>query len=126
MIGFLVSTTEMSVDIARKISDHTPIVTHQNIRFTELEERLDTIAQLGGEASGQLLVFQAFSLTIDKLGDRDETLKLLRGLGELDRKKAEKALVAPHIVEGPLTNLQARWLQWELKQAGTQTRLMLL
>ncbi|MCP4686528.1 MAG: hypothetical protein GY859_00665 [Desulfobacterales bacterium] len=121
MIDFLTSSTGMPEPIAEKIRGRAPVIIHQNIPFAEMEAHLDAIARMGGKASGHLLAFQTFSLVIEKVGDRDATAGLLRALGGFTREGAARAMGANRKPDGSLTSPQVRWLQWELKQVGTET-----
>ncbi len=125
MVDFLVKTTPMPEAVARKIPEHTPIVTHENIRFAQLDAYLEMIHHLGGRASGHLLSFQTFSLALEKIGNRDETARLLQGLGRLSEEETRKVLDVARMAEGPFTSLQARWLKWEMKGAGTEAEMVL-
>ncbi|MCP4687604.1 MAG: hypothetical protein GY859_06100, partial [Desulfobacterales bacterium] len=49
------------------------------------------------------------------------TAGLLRALGGFTREGAARAVGAKRKPDGPLTSPQVRWLQWELKQVGTET-----
>jgi hypothetical protein len=126
LTAFLVETAGMPERIVGKVLQRLPIVTHPNIRFAELCGSLDAIARLGGRASGQLLAFQRFALTIDKVGDADAANGLIRALAGLSKAEASAALATHRRIAGPLTHLQAHWLQFELKRAETSAQLVLL
>ncbi|QTA84022.1 Uncharacterized protein dnm_000140 [Desulfonema magnum] len=122
---FLISTTSMPENIVPKVLKKTPIVTHQNVPFAKMNEYLEAIVRLGGQASGHLLAFQTFSLCLEKVEDPGTCSRILQALAGLNPETAMKAVRSAHTVEGPLTHPQARWLQWELKQAGTEARMVL-
>ncbi len=125
MADFLMATTGMPERIARKVLEQIPIVTHQSLRFAELENHLAAIAALGGRASGHLLAFQTFSLELKEVGDRAAAAPLLQALGGLTREEALDALGTVRLVDAALTPPQALWLQHELKRVGTVGRLVL-
>lgn len=124
MLGFLVSTG-ISEKIALKALEKTPIIIYHNISFAKMSEYLETITALGGYASGHLLALQTFSLALEGVGDPKMTLRILQTLAKLNRKQALKVVNSIRSVEGPLSSTRARWLKWELKQAGTEARMVL-
>lgn len=124
MTAFLVETAKMPARVVPKVLANLPVVTHPNIRFHTLCEHLTTIQALGGKASGHLLAFQTFSLAIDKVSDGDSSLRLLRAVAGLSKEEAMEALTKRN-VPGPLSSTQAHWLQHELKQVGTSSRMVL-
>ena len=66
MYAYLTQSTGMPEKVARKIPAKAPIVLHRNISFAEMTHHLEQITDLGAIASGHLLVFQTFSLKIEK------------------------------------------------------------
>ena len=86
---------------------------------------LESLNKLEAMAIAHLLIFQTFSLTIEKLGDKKASSIILQAVGNLTEDKAFEALNHKRAAEGPFTNPQARWMQWELKQVGTETKLVL-
>jgi hypothetical protein len=125
MIEFLVTTTGMPERIAHKVLQKTPVVIQQNIPFASMAEQLETIARLGGKASGHLLAFQVFSLVVEKVGDASATLQLLQALGGLSQTEALAAIGPARMLVGAMTNPQARWLQQEIKNVGGESRVVL-
>ena len=125
MIEFLVTTTGMPERIAVKVLEKTPVVIQQNIPFAKMAEYLETIAGLGGKASGHLLAFQVFSLIVEKVGDATATSSLLQALGGLSQEQALAAMSPVPVMAGTMTNPQVRWLQQELRRVGTDSRVVL-
>jgi hypothetical protein len=125
MIEFLVATTSMPERIALKVLQKAPIVIQQNIPFTLMTEQLETIAALGGRASGHLLAFQTFSLVVEKVGNATTTVQLLQVLGGLSQAEALAAVGPTRVMAGTMTNPQARWLQQEIKRSGGESRVVL-
>ena len=124
MLEFLCSTTSMPEKVAKKVLSHTPIVIQQNICYGETNDYLMRIHKLQGLASGHLLAFQRFSLQFKKLTDKNITCQLLQKLGHLNSQQAQEALHNQKTAS-IFTNPQARWLQWELKQIGTEVKVIL-
>ncbi|MCP4665298.1 MAG: hypothetical protein GY849_02940, partial [Deltaproteobacteria bacterium] len=125
MIEFLTDTTGMPEEVALKVTQQTPIVTHQNIRFDEMTEYLEAITLLEGRASSHLLLFQTFSLVLEEMGDKETTSELLQAIGGLESGQAFEVMNKTHRVEGPLSKPRARWLQWELREVGTEAKMVL-
>ncbi|MCA9657726.1 MAG: hypothetical protein KC486_05240 [Myxococcales bacterium] len=121
---FLVDTAGMPAQIVPKLLKRLPMVTHPCVRWDDLCAYIGRIAELGGEASGHLLAFQAFSLKLREVGDRAATLRLLRALAGLSAESAEASLAAG-VVDAPLSGVIARWLAHELKKVGTTAGLVL-
>jgi ribosomal protein L7/L12 len=124
LTALLVETAKMPERIVPKVLARLPIITHSNVSSSRMQEIVQGITELGGVASGQLLSFQTFGLTIDKVGDAPVSSMILRGIGGLSKESAENALSRTHRVDGPLTSTLARWLQHELKQAGTSSKVV--
>ena len=125
MLAFLAESTGMPPEVAGKVVANVPIVTHQNVSFRQLAGLLERFEALGARASGQLLAFQSFALDVRKVGDRRASVHILQALAGLDEDAAEAALRTARRIDGPLTRPQASWLQWELRQAGTEASLVL-
>jgi hypothetical protein len=125
MIEFLVTTTSMPERIALKVLQKAPIVIQQNIPFTLMTEQIETIAALGGRASGHLLAFQTFSLVVERVGNATATVQLLQVLGGLSQAEALAAVGPTRVMAGTMTNPQARWLQQEIKRSGGESRVVL-
>lgn len=111
-------------EVVGKVLGNLPIVTHPNVPFRRLTDVLARFDALGGRATGQLLAFQSFALEVRKVGDRRASSRALRHLAGLDEATAGAALRTAKRIDGPLTRPQASWLQWELRQAGTETSLV--
>ena len=124
VVEFLVATTGMPERIALKVLQKVPIVIQQNIPFSLMTEQLETIAALGGRASGQLLAFQTFSVVVEKVGDATATVQLLQVLGGLSQAEALAAVGPTRVMAGTMTNPQARWLQQEIKRCGGESRVV--
>jgi hypothetical protein len=124
VVEFLVATTGMPERIALKVLQKVPIVIQQNIPFSLMTEQLETIAALGGRASGQLLAFQTFSVVVEKVGDATATIQLLQVLGGLSQAEALAAVGPTRVMAGTMTNPQARWLQQEIKRCGGESRVV--
>lgn len=122
MITYLVESTGMPERLARKILGHLPIVLHQNFGFDRMQHHLQQIHTLGGAATAHLLLFQTFSLTLEKIKNARQTIGILQALADLSAEEAQAVVGETRFVPGPLTNLQARWLEWELKKIGTETQ----
>ncbi len=124
-IAWLQRSTGMPEKLARKVPGNLPLVLHHNVPFADMTTHLEAAAACGGEASGHLLLFQTFALRVETVGDDTESRQLVQVLAELDENRARAAVCPDGLIEGPLTPPQARWLQWELRQVGTDTELML-
>lgn len=122
---YLMETTGMPEKIAKKIPEKTPIVLYQNIGFQDLDRHATHLAQLGATTSGHLLVFQTFSLDITKVKDLRKTNQIIASLTKYSLTDVEKMLTKGGRIEGPLTNPQSRWLQYELKLIGTESKRVL-
>ncbi len=125
VLEFLVGVIGMPERIAPKVLDKLPIVIEQNIPFAMMSSRLQSIANLGGRASGHLLAFQTFGLVIDKVGQLPAATQLLQALGGLSQEEALAALQPARKMVGIMTHPQVRWLQHELKRTGTDSRVVL-
>ncbi len=126
MIQYLTESTEMPEKVARKVIQNTPIILQQNIRFSDLMEHLPQITELGGQASGHLLAFQTFSLTIETVKNLKDTLTVLGFVAGLNETQAMEAVGQKRVATEALTRPQAGWLQAELKNVGTESKLELL
>lgn len=124
MLEFLCSTTSMPEKIAKKVLNRPPVVIQQNICYREMNDYLIRIHSLQGQASGHLLAFQRFSLLFETLTHKKTTCQLLQKLGNLTLQEAMEAL-RNQKTASIFTNPQARWLQWELKQVGTEVKVIL-
>ncbi len=124
MLEYLVSTTGMPESLAPQVVRETPIVLHEGVGFDRMTECIQAVNECGGKATGHLLAFQTFSLRVTRLGDRERSARVLGVLTDEDEGGALRAL-EDGTIPGPLTHLQARWLQWELEQAGTETERIL-
>src|SRR4029453_9667237 len=125
MVEFLVTTTGMPERIALRVLQKAPIVVQQNIPFAVMTEHLETIAALGGTASGHLLAFQTFSLVVEKVGDPTAPVQPLQVRGGLSQAEALAAIGPTEVMAGTMTNPQARWLQGEIKRNGGESRVVL-
>ncbi len=125
MIEFLTTSTGMPEAVAYKAVERTPLVTHPNVPFVEMGALLETIHQLGGEATADLLAFQSFALEITRAGDLPSSAKALEVLADCEAAEALAIVRERRQIAGPLTPPQARWLRWELTRAGTETRMVL-
>lgn len=124
MMEYLVSSTGMPENVAHKIVRRTPIVLHQLVDFEKMTECIAAVNQLGGRATGHLVVFQSFDLRVARLGDEAESAAVVRLIAGYSEDEASTAL-KEGVITGPLTHVQARWLQHELKQVGTDTERVL-
>ena len=102
-----------------------PIVIQQNIPFAVMTEHLETIAALGGTASGHLLAFQTFSLVVEKVGDATATSPTPPGAGWPEPSRGTGGCRPHGVMAGTMTNPQARWLQQEIKRSGGESRVVL-
>ncbi len=121
---FLVETAGMPERIVPKVLSRLPVVTHSSVNFAEMHGLIAKFGALGAVASGQLLSFQAYGLSIEKVGDMNASTMILRGIGGLSKEAAENALTRARRIEGPLSSTLARWLQHELKQVGTHSKVV--
>lgn len=124
-INYLIESTGMPQKIAHKALEHLPITLHQNISFKELERHIHQITELGGKAIGHLLVFQTFSLQIESVRDPKSSIDILKALSRKKETDIVKVIQGKNVLEGPFTNLQAKWIQYELKQIGTIVKRIL-
>lgn len=124
-IRYLTTSTGMPDNMAHKALQNLPIIVQQNIPFMDLDRHMARIVELGGQATGHLLVFQTFSLQIETIKDAQQSAELLQHLGQVPEQAIKNRLTAGYVIEGPFTSLQAKWLQYELKKAGTVTRKIL-
>jgi hypothetical protein len=122
---YLTETIGMPASILEKVYQRLPLMLRQNISFPELETNLAEITALGGTAIGNLLVFQTFSLQLEKIENPSATIDILHALSGLPVNTLKTALDTSQVIEGPFSSLQARWLQHELKKAGTSSKRML-
>jgi hypothetical protein len=122
--AFLLETTKMPEHLVPKVLGRLPLVTHPSVGFSRMCELVAIIGALGGTASGHLLSFQSYSLAIDKVGDADASMMILRGIGGLSKEAAKQALWTAKEVQGPLSHTLARWTQLELKKVGTTSRMV--
>lgn len=126
MTQYLIESTGMPAKVAQKIPDKTPLVLQQNIRFADLAAHLDQINNLGGKASGHLLVFQTFALEIAKVGDLKAAVNAVRFITGLTEEQAQEAVTRTRKLNTPLTYPQALWLQTELTKTESDTLLTIL
>jgi hypothetical protein len=125
LVALLVETAGMPERVVPRLLERLPVITHPNIRFSDLCAYLAAIRQLGGRASGQMIAFQRFSLAIEQVGDTHASRELIRAVAGASAEDAAAALDARALLAGPLTHPQAHWLQHELRRAGTTARLVL-
>lgn len=125
MRAFLVETAKMPENIVPKVLGRLPIVTHPGVRFSEMTKLVKRATDLGGRASGHLLSFRAFALRIDTVGDVQTSTTILRAIGGLSQQAAHESLTRTKEVVGPLAPTVAKWAQYELKKAGTTSRMVL-
>ena len=125
MVEFLVTTTGMPERIALKVLQKAPIVVQQNIPFTVMTEHLETIAALGGTASGHLLAFQTFSLVVEKVGDPTATVQLLQVLGGLSQAEALAAIGPTRGHGGDDDQPASALAPAEIKRNGGESRVVL-
>ncbi len=124
MIEYLVSSTGMPKNVAQKIVSRTPVVLHQLIGFEAMSRYMEEIDKLGGSPTGHLIVFQSFDLRVSRVGNKSYSIQLLKMIADYDEASGVTAL-EEGVIHGPLTYVQARWLQWELQQVGTETERVL-
>jgi hypothetical protein len=125
MIAFLAESASMPEEVARRVVSSTPLITHPDVTFHRLAEILERLHALGARATGQLLAFQTFGLVVRKVGELKASARVLETLLGLTGPGARAALRETARIEGPLTKTEASWLQWELRQAGTEVSLEL-
>lgn len=116
---YLIASTGMPAELAPKALANLPLVLQQNISFAELEPALAKVKELGGEAEGNLLVFQTFALQITDFANWSEQVE--NTLLVLTSESKESLLASRQgdgILSGPFTSLQARWIQHELTKFG--------
>jgi hypothetical protein len=123
---YLVSQVGMPRAVADKVPRRTPLVIFQSIPFSQMQARLQELAALGAEASAQLLAFVRFSLRLGAIGDVGASAAVLEQLCGLSPDEARRALRPRVELQERLTQTQARWAQWELKQAGTECTIKML
>ena len=126
MVELLTTTTGMPESVAHKVLANLPVVVHSGIGFAQMTDCLSEVARRGGEATAELLAFQAFGLEIQQVGDLKNSSQILQVLTGLAPEEAYMALRRTRRVEGPLTPPQARWTQHALKGVGTRVALSLL
>lgn len=126
LTALLVETAGMPERVVPRLLQRLPVITHPNIRFSELCAYLAAIQQLGGRASGQMITFQRFSLEIEQVGDIEIACALVRAIADVSAEDVAAAIGVRRKVAGPLTQPQANWLQSELRRTGTVARLVLL
>ena len=124
LTAMLVETAGMPERVVPKVMTRLPVVTHSNVRYSEMQQIIGRLGALGAVASAQLISFQSFSLAIEKVGDLPTSTMILRGIGGLSQENAETALTRTRRADGPFSSTLARWLQVELKHAGTVSKVV--
>lgn len=126
MVEFLMATAGMPAAIAAKVPKRTPIVIRHNLRYSQTQEVLSRIAELGGRATAHLLALRSVRLHLDKVGDADSTARLLEMLVGIHQDRARQVARALGPVDHPTTVPQARWIQHELRRVGTDARMVMV
>lgn len=122
--GFLRETIGMPDHVVGKALARLPLVLRSQVRLGQAQELLVQLQQLGAQATAHLRSSQRFGLTIDNVGNGEQTDAVLRWLGEVAATERERVLRGSVTkLDGPFTHLQARWLVSELKRTGTQARM---
>lgn len=109
-----------------RILDALPVVIGRGLSHAQQAEHLSALADLKASAKSHLLSWQCFSLKLNTLGDRQQLAPVLRLLGGLSTREVERWLAkpAPWHLEGPFTDLQARWLRKELDRQGCSVDIL--
>lgn len=123
---FLAASAGMPEHVARKISTRTPVVTHHNVRYDEAGVLVATAGKLGATLSAHLLALQRFRLHLAKVRNPQPTWQILEALAGLDPEHARREGRTGATIESPATLVQARSLQLQLKQVGTDAQLMMI
>ncbi|MDJ0840336.1 MAG: hypothetical protein QNK37_27750 [Acidobacteriota bacterium] len=123
---YLVRTTGMPEKAVPKVLAHVPVVLMQNVPHTVMLSCLKELKNFGAEAIGDLITFQTFLLTLESVSDRDNTVEILKRIGNIPYHSSNKLLSRlPAGLDEPLPALRARWLRHELSLVGTQSSLEL-
>lgn len=123
---YLIASSGMPPELAPKALANLPLVLQQNISFGELEPSLAKVKALGGEAEGNLLVFQTFALQITDLSAWSEQVEnILLILTSESKASLLACRQGDGILPGPFTSLQARWIQHELSRLGVVANRLL-
>ena len=122
----LVELTGMPARVAKKIPTKLPIVLLESVRREAAHAALAALAEVGAQASANLLTFQTLGLVVEQVADAGRVTGLLGALLELPEPEVSAGLRRlPWTISGPYTSAQARWLRAELGELGVQSRLEL-
>jgi len=125
MQAFLVTATGMPPAVAARIIERAPFVLAELCSFDQMQTYIAQVDTLGGTATGHLTLFQNFELNLRKVGDLKKSADVLATLADYTPKEAIEIL-GQRKLDKPFSHLQARWVQNELRLAGTETDRVLL
>ncbi|MCB1737348.1 MAG: hypothetical protein KDI42_04400 [Gammaproteobacteria bacterium] len=124
--AYLADRVGVPAQVVDKLIQRLPIVVQRQLSPDQAETALLEFAELDVLAVAELTTFQAFDLAIDNLsGKKDRAVQVLSSLADRSQQSAVTALSKlPARLDGPFSNVHARWLQAELKNAGASSRLV--
>lgn len=119
---WLTRAVGMPERITHKALSRMPFTLVENVRGERMATLLREAGALGAHATAVLLSLQSFSMEVAAGGDRTAARTWVQAIA--GREVAEQmATGKPMRVAGPLTKLQARWLQHELRACGVTAQL---
>lgn len=123
---YLIRKVGMPRPVAEKVPKRTPIVLFQSIPYAAMQAHAQALVALGAKVSVQLLAFARFTLRLVSLGDAQASIEILERLCGVTREEAQRVLRPGSELPQRLTQTQARWAQWELRQAGAECTITML
>ncbi|MDH5670850.1 MAG: hypothetical protein OEZ06_01815 [Myxococcales bacterium] len=121
--SFLTETVGMPERLVGRALARTPLVLRENVSGREMTALLEGAQAVGASATGILLALQGFALDIKPGGDRQSARGWVYAIAGREAA-AEFTDTRPCRLGGPLTKLQARWLQHELRKHGVSSELV--
>ena len=121
-VVMVVRAVGMPERITHKALARMPFTLAENVRGETMASLLREASEVGAHATAVLLSLQTFSMDVAAGGDRAAARPWVQAIAGRDAAD-QIAIGNPVRVAGPLTKLQARWLQQELRACGVTAQL---
>lgn len=109
-----------------RIMDALPVVVGRCLDYVQHSEHFAALTELGASVQSNLLSWQSYGLRVNSVEDRQMLPRILQLLAGFSASQARNLVSSPTPwrLEGPFTDIQVRWLRYELLRQGCDSEIM--
>lgn len=123
LFDYLTDSTGMPRAVAERLPEKAPLVLFDGVPHAEAMTAVARLAELGADASAQLLAFERFVVELPAAVDPARTARVLRAAGGLSAEQASAVVAAGGVLPEPFGKAQAFWLRAELQRIGVEAKV---